>query len=161
MNITHIDCKFDRAVLRDEMIAWSKKNSSAVDPVAAAAATAGMSNRICRQLGLFHNSNFPPPCPSGSAAESASAAAAAAENKDREVIIAMVTKAVTAITQRLTSLSTFDGTDSKVCIYLGCEILHLAGQWRVHAILAISLCTHHCSLLIFEIGRVGLGKGQQ
>ena len=39
---------------------------------------------------------------------------AAAENKDREVIIAMVTKAVTAITQRLTSLSTFDGTDSKV-----------------------------------------------
>ena len=94
------------------MIAWSKKNSSAVDPVAAAAATAGMSNRIYRQLGLFHDSNFPP-CPSGSAAESASAAAAA-ENKDREVIIAMVTKAVTAITQRLTSLSTFDGTDSKV-----------------------------------------------
>ena len=45
---------------------------------------------------------------------SAESANAAAENKDREVIIAMVTKAVTAITQRLTSLSTFDGTDSKV-----------------------------------------------
>ena len=108
----HIDCIFDRAVLRDEMIAWSKKNSSAVDPVAAAAATAGMSNRICRQFGLFHDS-YLPPCSTGSAAESASAAAAA-ENKDREVIIAMVTKAVTAITQRLSSLSTFDGTDSKV-----------------------------------------------
>ena len=95
------------------MIAWSKKNSSAVDPVAAAAATAGISNRIYfLPTRLFHNSNFPP-YPSGSAAESASAAAAA-ENKDREVIIAMVTKAVTAITQRLTSLSTFDGTDSKV-----------------------------------------------
>ena len=94
------------------MIAWSKKNSSAVDPVAAAAATAGTSNQNYRQFRLFHNRNFPP-CPSGSAAENASAAAAA-ENKDREVIIAMVTKAVTAITQRLTSLSTFDGTDSKV-----------------------------------------------
>ena len=36
------------------------------------------------------------------------------ENKDREVIINLVTKSVSAITQRLTSLSTFDGTESKV-----------------------------------------------
>ena len=68
----------------------------------------------------FQNSNFAPSLPGISipfsffASGSAESQNAAAENKDREVIIAMVTKAVTAITQRLTSLSTFDGTDSKV-----------------------------------------------
>ena len=36
------------------------------------------------------------------------------ENKDRELIIGLVSKAVTSITQRLTSLSSFDGVDSKV-----------------------------------------------
>ena len=37
-----------------------------------------------------------------------------AEQKDGEVIINLVGKAVTAITGRLTSLSSFDGTESKV-----------------------------------------------
>ena len=36
------------------------------------------------------------------------------ENRDREVIISLVTKSVTAITQRLTGLSTFDGLETKV-----------------------------------------------
>ena len=36
------------------------------------------------------------------------------EQKDGEVIISTVGKAVTAITGRLTSLSAFDGTESKV-----------------------------------------------
>ena len=36
------------------------------------------------------------------------------DTKDGEVIIAGVGKAVTAITARLTSLSQFDGTESKV-----------------------------------------------
>ena len=36
------------------------------------------------------------------------------EQKDGEVIINLVGKAVTAITGRLTSLSSFDGTESKV-----------------------------------------------
>ena len=36
------------------------------------------------------------------------------DQKDGEVIITQVGKAVTAITSRLTSLSTFDGTESKV-----------------------------------------------
>ncbi len=63
-----------RAILRDEMIAWNKKN------VADASAEGGGQQ----------------------------------ENKDREVIITMVTKAVTAIMQRLNSLSLFDGTESKV-----------------------------------------------
>ena len=100
------------------MIAWSKKNSSAVDPVAAAAATAGMLNQI--QISRPHlieslpYISIPLFSVSLSLSGSAESANAAAENKDREVIIAMVTKAVTAITQRLTSLSTFDGTDSKV-----------------------------------------------
>ena len=100
------------------MIAWSKKNSSAVDPVAAAAATAGMLNQI--QISRPHlieslpDISIPLFSVSLSLSGSAESANAAAENKDREVIIAMVTKAVTAITQRLTSLSTFDGTDSKV-----------------------------------------------
>ena len=35
-------------------------------------------------------------------------------NVDKDEIISMVTKAVNTITQRLNSLSTFDGVDSKV-----------------------------------------------
>jgi transformation/transcription domain-associated protein len=70
-----------RAILRDEMIAWNKKN---VDAAAAPLMTSS----------------------DGSQQQS--------ENRDREVIINLVTKAVSAITQRLTSLSTFDGTESKV-----------------------------------------------
>ena len=38
----------------------------------------------------------------------------ASENRDLDVIVNHVTKAVTVITQKLTSLSTFDGTESKV-----------------------------------------------
>ena len=64
-----------RAVLRDEMIAWNKKNTDSTAPVDQAGQPA---------------------------------------NVDRDVIIAMVTKAVNTITQRLTSLSMFDGTESKV-----------------------------------------------
>jgi transformation/transcription domain-associated protein len=63
--------------LRDEMIAWNKKNVDALPVVAA-----------------------------GDGGQS--------ENRDRYVIIALVTKSVTVITQRLTSLSTFDGVESKV-----------------------------------------------
>ena len=40
------------------------------------------------------------------------------DTKDGEVIIAGVGKAVTAITARLTSLSQFDGTESKVRLEL-------------------------------------------
>ena len=72
-----------RAVLRDEMIAWHKKNS---DTSQQAAATS----------------------------EAGAAAQPQAEQKDGEVIISLVGKAVTAITGRLTSLSSFDGTESKV-----------------------------------------------
>lgn len=72
-----------RAILRDEMIAWHKKNHAGEPPSAAATQQ-----------------------PDGGQQ--------AAENKDREAIIAMVGKAVSAITQRLSSLSVFDGTDSKV-----------------------------------------------
>lgn len=63
-----------RAILRDEMIAWNKKNADS----------------------------------------SVSNGAEGQGEKDRENIIAMVTKAVNAITQRLSSLSTFDGIESKV-----------------------------------------------
>ncbi len=81
-----------RAVLRDEMIAWSKKN--AADPANAAAQASSDSSAGGNASGGQQQQQQ--------------------ENKDRELIIQMVTKAVTAITQRLTSLSTFDGTDSKV-----------------------------------------------
>lgn len=36
---------------------------------------------------------------------------------DSEAIISLVTRAVNAITSRLNTLSTFEGTDSKVIIY--------------------------------------------
>lgn len=67
-----------RAILRDEMIAWNKKNTDSMTTTALVD-------------------------PSGQPA-----------NMDRDVIIALVTKAVNTITQRLTSLSMFDGTESKV-----------------------------------------------
>ena len=72
-----------RAVLRDEMIAWHKKNSDSSQQA-------------------------------GATSEAGAAAPAQTEQKDGEVIIATVGKAVTAITARLTSLSQFDGTESKV-----------------------------------------------
>ena len=55
-------------------------------------------------------SDNPPPQPS----TSADGIPAQVEQKDGEAIISTVGKAVTAITARLTSLSAFDGTESKV-----------------------------------------------
>ncbi|CAB4061236.1 TRRAP [Lepeophtheirus salmonis] len=72
-----------RAVLRDEMIAWNKKNNH------------GVTTDLSGDRGnLDANGQL--------------------ENKDSETIINMVNRAVSAITQRLGSLSAFDGTDSKV-----------------------------------------------
>jgi transformation/transcription domain-associated protein len=68
-----------RAVLRDEMIAWNKKN---VEPSSSVTVDANGQQQV--------------------------------DTKDGEVIVAAVGKAVTAITARLTSLSQFDGTESKV-----------------------------------------------
>ena len=68
-----------RAVLRDEMIAWNKKN---VEPTSSITVDANGQQQV--------------------------------DTKDGEVIIERVGKAVTAITARLTSLSQFDGTESKV-----------------------------------------------
>ena len=81
-----------RAVLRDEMIAWNKKNGNATAN-SASPATSGTGN-----TGSNENPNNPND----------------QDNRDRELIISLVTKAVTVITQRLTSLSAFDGVDSKV-----------------------------------------------
>ena len=77
-----------RAVLRDEIIAWNKKNSDST--------TGGDKSASSSQ-------------PSGSDAQGATQ-----PDRDREIIINMVTKAVNVIMQRLTSLSMFDGTESKV-----------------------------------------------
>lgn len=80
-----------KAVLRDEMIAWyKKKNADERDHDVGAAAAAQ------------------------AAAAAAQAAAAQAGQVDGELLINMVTKAVTAIIGRLQGLSTFDGNDSKV-----------------------------------------------
>ncbi len=83
-----------KAVLRDEMIAWNKKNGSG------------------------GNAASPPGSNSSSQASAGSNTEATnqndQENKDRELIITLVNKSVQCITQRLTSLSSFDGVDSKV-----------------------------------------------
>jgi len=68
-----------RAILRDEMIGWHKKNSDPNVPTI-----------------IDANGQQQP------------------ENKDGEIIISMVGKALTAITARLQSLAQFDGTESKV-----------------------------------------------
>ena len=68
-----------RAVLRDELIAWHKKNADTNQTVT-------VDTNGQQQV----------------------------DTKDGEAIINMVGKAVTAITARLTSLSQFDGTESKV-----------------------------------------------
>ena len=82
-----------RAVLRDEMIAWNKKNG-------ATAASGATGNATAASPATSNNAD-------GNNANDQ-------ENRDRELIISLVTKAVTVITQRLTSLSAFDGVDSKV-----------------------------------------------
>lgn len=68
-----------RAILRDEVIGWHKKNSDPNVPT------------------IIDANGRPQP-----------------DNKDGEVIISMVGKALTAITGRLQSLAQFDGTESKV-----------------------------------------------
>ena len=74
-----------RAVLRDEMISWNRKNSGS--------ATSATTNT--------------------EQAENSGGTQTVGENKDREVIVAMVNKAVSSISQRLNSLSLFEGSDSK------------------------------------------------
>jgi len=97
-----------RAVLRDEMIAWNKKNNGASGNSNSNTnnATANTTTTATGATGSSPNSN--------STSENSNSGNADQENKDRELIIGLVTKAVTSITQRLTSLSSFDGVDSKV-----------------------------------------------
>merc|ERR1711971_422814 len=91
-----------RAVLRDEMIAWNKKNGSGASASSGNGGnTPGNGNNASATGG------------NGSSNENATNPNEQ-ENRDRELIITLVTKAVTVITQRLTSLSSFDGVDSKV-----------------------------------------------
>ena len=80
------------------MIAWNKKNGSTATAAANSAASTGP--------------NSPSASTTGSNNEATNNADQ--EIRDRELIINLVTKAVTVITQRLTSLSSFDGVDSKV-----------------------------------------------
>ena len=100
-----------RAVLRDEMIAWNKKNGGGNSNAASANnGGTGGNNTGNATSNTSPNSNSTDNSNSGNANSSGSDQ----ENKDRELIIGLVTKAVTSITQRLTSLSSFDGVDSKV-----------------------------------------------
>eukprot|EP00094_Tigriopus_californicus_P003836 TCALIF_03692-PA protein Name:"Similar to TRRAP Transformation/transcription domain-associated protein (Homo sapiens)" AED:0.01 eAED:0.01 QI:3/1/1/1/1/1/3/160/3083 len=78
-----------RAILRDEMIAFNKKTDAGSNGGSVSGAASG-----------------------GTAATGPNEANT--DMRDRELVITMVTKAVNAITQRLSSLSVFDGTDSKV-----------------------------------------------
>ncbi len=92
-----------RAVLRDEMITWNNKANrgrSATAPGGVADAPAPEQQPQQQQQQQKQQQQQQP--------------GAQPENTDREVIISMVNKAVTTITQRLTSLSSFDGTESKV-----------------------------------------------
>jgi len=94
-----------RAVLRDEMIAWNKKNNGGSGSGNSNSSNNASANTTTA-TGSSPNSN--------STSENSNTGNADQENKDRELIIGLVTKAVTSITQRLTSLSSFDGVDSKV-----------------------------------------------
>ena len=96
-----------RAVLRDEMIAWSKKNSNA-SASSSTSSSAPISSSATDQSNANMDTNVGTPT-SGAT----SGTGAGQSQADREIIIQMVTKAEAAITQRLTSLSLFDGTESK------------------------------------------------
>ena len=88
-----------RAVLRDEMIAWHKKNSDTSQQGGAASEGATAQPQVAVRCPLSHlDNNF----------------SLQTEQKDGEVIINLVGKAITAIMGRLNSLSSFDGTESKV-----------------------------------------------
>ena len=97
-----------RAVLRDEMIAWSKKNSHATSSSNSNNSNASSTDNQTDNSSENTSGNTPG---TGSNSQTNTAGQSQA---DRELIIQMVTKAEAAITQRLTSLSLFDGTDSKV-----------------------------------------------
>ena len=101
-----------RAVLRDEMIAWSKKNSHA-----STSSSSNTSNASSASGSAANQADDATASSSGNtsgAGTSSQANSTGQSQADRELIIQMVTKAEAAITQRLTSLSLFDGTDSKV-----------------------------------------------
>ena len=97
-----------RAVLRDEMIAWSKKNSHATSNSNSNNSNTSSTDNQTDNSSANTSRNTPG---TGSNSQTNTAGQSQA---DRELIIQMVTKAEAAITQRLTSLSLFDGTDSKV-----------------------------------------------
>ena len=97
-----------RAVLRDEMIAWSKKNSHATSSSNSNNSNTSSTDNQTDNSSANTSGNTPG---TGSNSQTNTAGQSQA---DRELIIQMVTKAEAAITQRLTSLSLFDGTDSKV-----------------------------------------------
>ena len=97
-----------RAVLRDEMIAWSKKNSHATSSSNSNNSNTSSTDNQTDNSSANTSGNTPG---TGSNSQPNTTGQSQA---DRELIIQMVTKAEAAITQRLTSLSLFDGTDSKV-----------------------------------------------
>lgn len=81
-----------RAILRDEMIAFNKKSDSGNQGSNGGSVASGSTGGTATTGPNETNT----------------------DGRDRELVITMVTKAVNAITQRLSSLSVFDGTDSKV-----------------------------------------------
>merc|ERR1740122_790675 len=81
-----------RAVLRDEMIAWHKKNADAGGAVGGSGEASASSSGVVASTGQQGEPG----------------------TRDGEQIINLVGKAVTAIPGRLSSLSQFDGTESKV-----------------------------------------------
>lgn len=89
-----------RAVLRDEMIAWNKKNNGSGSSSSEAASATSSSSSSGSSASETGSGNYSAPPQMDS-------------NKDREVLIATVTKAEQAITVRLNSLSLFDGAESK------------------------------------------------
>ena len=97
-----------RSVLRDEMIAWSKKSSHATSSSNSNNSNTSSTDNQTDNSSANTSGNTPG---TGSNSQTNTAGQSQA---DRELIIQMVTKAEAAITQRLTSLSLFDGTDSKV-----------------------------------------------
>ena len=90
------------------MIAWSKKNSHATSSSNSNNSNTSSTDNQTDNSSANTSGNTPG---TGSNSQTNTPGQSQA---DRELIIQMVTKAEAAITQRLTSLSLFDGTDSKV-----------------------------------------------
>merc|ERR1719445_1607219 len=96
------------------MIAWNKKNGSGATPSSGGGtATAGGTTSGNNSGNGSNGSATVGTAGNGTSTENSNNPNDQ-ENRDRELIITLVTKAVTVITQRLTSLSSFDGVDSKV-----------------------------------------------